>query len=255
MKASHDPSGFQQCKRELEMMGAKILESSCTWKKHPPIGLSGEWCCSHMPHSWVLLLNWDNEARVPPLLATTSYYQFSLFAACIVKSSKTKISKISLTCPRNQLYTFSKRTRASMDYVWFWNPFLGSVNRHTGLSQWCFTWCLKIIIGISACIHSDMNPVKGLSTDGLKPHCWGWMHACSANLHSLARTKHTALTFFANTHFGKQSTETQWNGIDWQLERNINERKVDQRKVCKIFICWSRLSKKCSSNSRGRRQG
>ena len=59
-------------KRKLEMMGAKILESSCTWKKHPPIGLSGEWCCSHNPHSWVLLLNWDNEARVPPLLATTS---------------------------------------------------------------------------------------------------------------------------------------------------------------------------------------
>ena len=155
------------------------------------------------------------------------YYQFSLFAACIVKSS----------CPRNQLYTFSKRTRASMDYVWglcFWN-------RHTGLSQWCFTWWLKIIVGISACINSDVNLVKRPSTDGLKPHCWGWMHASSANLHSLAGTKHTALTFFANTHFGKQTTETQWNGIDWQLERNINERKVDQRKVCKIFICWSRL--------------
>ena len=152
-----------------------------------------------MPHSWVLLLNWDNEARVPPLLATTSYYQFSLFAACIVKSSKTKISKISLTCPRNQLYTLSKRTRASMDYVWFWNPFLGSVNRHTGLSQWCFTWCLKIIIGISVCIHSDMNPVKGLSTDGLKPIVGdGCMHAVPIFIHLLGPS--TQLWPFLQTH-------------------------------------------------------
>ena len=194
-------------------------------KKHPPIGLSGEWCSSLMTHSWVLLLNWDNEARVPPLLATTSYYQFSLFAACIVKSSKTKISKISLTCPRNQLYTFSKRTRASMDYVWglcFWN-------RHTGPSQWCFTWWLKIIVGISACINSDVNLVKRPSTDGLKPHCWGWMHASSANLHSLAGTKHTALTFFANTHFGKQTTETQWNGIQVYIGTTSDEYKQTGR--------------------------